>query len=50
MGRGEVINHLKRARGARLLDDKRYFRLLNRTNVTHAMVAALLRKLASARA
>lgn len=41
----ETLNHLKRARGARLMDDRTYYRLTNRAAVTHSLLSALIRKL-----
>jgi four helix bundle protein len=48
MGRSsarETINHIKRARGARLIDQRQFYRLTNRATVTHSLVAALVRNL-----
>jgi hypothetical protein len=41
----ETLTFLKRARAAELLDLRTYYRLTNRTSVTHAMLTALIRKL-----
>lgn len=41
----ETLTFLKRARGAKLMDSRTYFRLANRTTVTHSMIAALIRRL-----
>jgi four helix bundle protein len=43
----ETMNSLKRARGAKLMDDRVYYRLANRAFVTHALLSALIRKLES---
>jgi four helix bundle protein len=48
MGRSacrETINHVKRARAARLIDQKRFYRLTDRATVTYSLVAALIRSL-----
>jgi len=41
----ETLNFLKRARAAKLLDDRTYFQLTNRTSVTHSLLSALIRKI-----
>lgn len=41
----ETLNFLKRARAAKLFDDRNYFHLSNRTSVTHSLLSALIRKL-----
>ena len=41
----ETLTFLKRARNAKLMDTREYFRLRNLTAVTHSMLEALIRKL-----
>lgn len=48
MGRSsaqEVLTAVKRARRARLFDDRTYYRLANLATVTHNLTSALIRKL-----
>jgi four helix bundle protein len=41
----ETLNHLKRARAARLIDQRKFYRLTDRATVTYSLVAALIRSL-----